>query len=157
MAKTKIIAHNLMRTKIRPASSDDINSIVEIENSTNLMPWTKAQFISSMEVGHYSTVLEYDKAVIGFAIYSPVIPESHLLNIAINPAYHRKGLGDKLLKHVILQNKAVGVKVITLEVRVSNLIAINLYEKNGFYKDAIRQNYYSGPEKEDAILMSLKI
>ena len=146
-----------MRTKIRPASSGDIDSIVEIENSTNLMPWTKAQFISSMEVGHYSTVLEYDEAIIGFAIYSPVIPESHLLNIAIDPAYHRKGLGDKLLKHVILQNKAVGVKVITLEVRVSNLIAINLYKKNGFYKDAIRQNYYSGPEKEDALLMSLKI
>ena len=147
----------LMRTKIRPASSGDIDSIVEIENSTNLMPWTKAQFISSMEVGHYSTVLEYDEAIIGFAIYSPVIPESHLLNIAIDPAYHRKGLGDKLLKHVILQNKVIGVKVITLEVRVSNLIAINLYEKNGFYKDAIRQNYYSGPEKEDALLMSLKI
>ena len=121
------------------------------------MPWTKAQFASSMEVGHYSTVLEYDEAIIGFAIYSPVIPESHLLNIAIDPAYHRKGLGDKLLKHVILQNKAVGVKVIILEVRVSNLIAINLYEKNGFYKDAIRQNYYNGPEKEDALLMSLKI
>lgn len=146
-----------MRTKIRPASSEDIDSIVEIENSTNLMPWTKAQFASSMEVGHYSTVLEYDEAIIGFAIYSPVIPESHLLNIAIDPTYHRKGLGDKLLKHVILQNKAVGVKVIILEVRVSNLIAINLYEKNGFYKDAIRQNYYSGPEKEDALLMSLKI
>tara|TARA_Y100001978_G_C23481803_1_gene331992 strand:+ start:85 stop:525 length:441 start_codon:yes stop_codon:yes gene_type:complete len=146
-----------MRTKIRPASSDDIDSIVEIENSTNLMPWTKVQFRSSMEVGHYSTVLEYDDAIIGFAIYSPVIPESHLLNIAIDPAYHRQGLGDKLLKHVILQNKAVGVKVITLEVRVSNLFAINLYEKNGFYKDAIRKNYYSGPEKEDALLMSLKI
>ena len=146
-----------MRTKIRPASSGDIDSIVEIENSTNLMPWTKAQFISSMEVGHYSTVLEYDEAIIGFAIYSPVIPESHLLNIAIDPAYHRKGLGDKLLKYVILQNKAVGVQVITLEVRVSNLIAINLYEKYGFSKDAIRQNYYSGPEKEDALLMSLKI
>ena len=146
-----------MRTKIRPASLDDIDSIVGIENSTNLMPWTKSQFISSMEVGHYSTVLEYDDAIIGFAIYSPVIPESHLLNIAIDPAYHRQGLGDKLLKHVILQNKAVGVKVITLEVRVSNLFAINLYEKNGFYKDAIRKNYYSGPEKEDALLMSLKI
>lgn len=146
-----------MQAKIRPASSDDIDSIVEIENSTNLMPWTKAQFISSMEVGHYSTVLEHGDVLIGFAIFSPVIPESHLLNIAIDPAHHRKGLGNKLLKQIILQNKAIGVKVITLEVRVSNLIAINLYEKNGFHKDAIRQNYYSGPEKEDALLMSLKI
>ena len=146
-----------MQAKISPASSDDIDSIVEIENSTNLMPWTKAQFISSMEVGHYSTVLEHGDVLIGFAIFSPVIPESHLLNIAIDPAYHRKGLGNKLLKQIILQNKAIGVKVITLEVRISNLIAINLYEKNGFHKDAIRQNYYSGPEKEDALLMSLKI
>lgn len=146
-----------MQAKIRPASSDDIDSIVEIENSTNLMPWTKAQFISSMEVGHYSTVLEHGDVLIGFAIFSPVIPQSHLLNIAIDPAHHRKGLGNKLLKQIILQNKAIGVKVITLEVRVSNLIAINLYEKNGFHKDAIRQNYYSGPEKEDALLMSLKI
>ena len=56
-----------MQTKIRPASSDDIESIVEIENSTNLMPWTKAQFISSMEVGHYSTVLEHAETIIGFA------------------------------------------------------------------------------------------
>ena len=119
-----------MRTKIRPASLDDIESIVEIENSTNLIPLTKSQFISSMEVGHYSTVLEYAETIIGFAIYSPIIPESHLLNIAIDPAYHRKGLGDKLLKQVILQNKAVGVKVINLEVRVSNLVAINLYKKN---------------------------
>ena len=146
-----------MQTKIRPASSDDIESIVEIENSTNLMPWTKAQFISSMEVGHYSTVLEHAETIIGFAIYSPIIPESHLLNIAIDPPYHRKGLGDKLLKQVILQNKAIGIKVINLEVRVSNLVAINLYKKNGFYKDAIRQDYYSKPEKEDALLMSLII
>ena len=98
------------------------------------------------------------KGVVCFLLQNlPPHQKTHLLNIAIDPAYHQKGLGDKLLKHVILQNKAVGVKVITLEVRVSNLIAINLYEKNGFYRDAIRQNYYSGPEKEDALLMSLKI
>ena len=138
-----------MQTKIRPASSDDIESIVEIENSTNLMPWTKAQFISSMEVGHYSTVLEHAETIIGFAIYSPIIPESHLLNIAIDPAYHRKGLGDKLLKQVILQNKAIGVKVITLEVRVSNKAAINLYEKRGFTKDAISCLLYTSPSPRD--------
>ena len=46
---------------------------------------------------------------------------------------------------------------ISLEVRVSNLVAINLYKKNGFYKDAIRHDYYSKPEKEDALLMSLII
>ena len=142
---------------IRPASFDDISSIVEIENKTNQMPWSKAQFLSSMEVGHYSVVMHKDSDILGFAIYSPIIPESHLLNIAIDPAYQGKGLGDKLLQQIILQNRTIGVKTISLEVRVSNLPAINLYEKRGFHKVAIRPDYYSGSPKEDALLMSLKI
>ncbi len=142
---------------IRPASFDDISSIVEIENKTNQMPWSKAQFLSSMEVGHYSVVMHKDSDILGFAIYSPIIPESHLLNIAIDPAYQGKGLGDKLLQQIILQNRTIGVKTISLEVRVSNLPAINLYEKRGFHKDAVRPDYYSGSPKEDALLMSLKI
>ena len=142
---------------IRPASFDDISSIVEIENKTNQMPWSKAQFLTSMEVGHYSVVMHKDSDILGFAIYSPIIPESHLLNIAIDPAYQGKGLGDKLLQQIILQNRTIGVKTISLEVRVSNLPAINLYEKRGFHKDAIRPDYYSGSPKEDALLMSLKI
>jgi ribosomal-protein-alanine N-acetyltransferase len=142
---------------IRPASFDDISSIVEIENKTNQIPWSKAQFLSSMEVGHYSVVMHKDSDILGFAIYSPIIPESHLLNIAIDPAYQGKGLGDKLLQQIILQNRTIGVKTISLEVRVSNLSAINLYEKRGFHKDAIRPDYYSGSPKEDALLMSLKI
>ena len=74
-----------MATLMRPASLDDISAIVEIENETNQMPWSKEQFISSMEVGHFSIVLHEDNDILGFAIYSPIIPESHLLNIAIDP------------------------------------------------------------------------
>ena len=146
-----------MTISYRPASSDDISAILEIENKTNQMPWTEAQFISSMEVGHFSVVLHEKNNIQGFAIYSPIVPESHLLNIAIDPAHQGKGLGDKLLQQVIFQNKTMGVQVISLEVRVSNLPAIKLYEKRGFLKDAIRPNYYSGQQKEDALLMSLKI
>ena len=146
-----------MTISFRPASSDDISAILEIENKTNQMPWTEAQFISSMEVGHFSVILHEKNNIQGFAIYSPIVPESHLLNIAIDPAHQGKGLGDKLLQQVIFQNKTMGVQVISLEVRVSNLPAIKLYEKRGFLKDAIRPDYYSGPPKEDALLMSLKI
>ena len=146
-----------MTILISPASLDDISAILEIENKTNQMPWTEAQFISSMEVGHYSVVLQEENNILGFAIYSPIIPESHLLNIAIHPNHQGRGLGDKLLQKIIFQNKTMGVKVISLEVRVSNLPAITLYEKRGFFKDAIRPIYYSGTPKEDALLMSLKI
>ena len=84
-----------MTISYRPASSDDISAILEIENKTNQMPWTEAQFISSMEVGHFSVVLHEKNNIQGFAIYSPIVPESHLLNIAIDPAHQGKGLGDK--------------------------------------------------------------
>ena len=51
---------------IRPASFDDISSIVEIENKTNQMPWSKAQFLSSMEVGHYSVVMHKDSDTVSY-------------------------------------------------------------------------------------------
>ena len=56
-----------MTISIRPASLDDILAILEIENKTNQMPWTEAQFISSMEVGHYSVVLQEENNILGFA------------------------------------------------------------------------------------------
>jgi len=141
--------------KIRPASSEDLPTILTIENLTNKIPWTQEQFLSSIEVGHYSVVIENKEGVVGFAIYSPIIPESHLLNIAIIPSSQGQGLGRELLQKVIMQNKILGVKSITLEVRISNHSAITLYKSEGFTKDAIRPDYYSGDTREDALLMSI--
>ena len=141
--------------KIRPASSEDLPAILTIENLTNKIPWTQEQFLSSIEVGHYSVIIENKEGVVGFAIYSPIIPESHLLNIAIIPSSQGQGLGRQLLQKVIMQNKILGVKSITLEVRISNHSAITLYKSEGFTKDAIRPDYYSGDTREDALLMSI--
>ena len=60
--------------RIRPSSSDDLATILKIESLTNKIPWTKQQFVSSIEVGHYSVVLEEKEGVVGFAIYSPIVP-----------------------------------------------------------------------------------
>ena len=53
---------------IRLSSLDDISAIIAIEQATNETPWTKEQFISSMEVGNYSNVMELKRSVIGFSI-----------------------------------------------------------------------------------------
>ena len=143
--------------RIRPSSSDDLATILIIESLTNKIPWTEQQFLSSTKVGHHSVVIEEKEGVVGFAIYSPIIPESHLLNIAITPSNQGRGLGRQLLQKVILQNQLLGVKSLSLEVRVSNNSAISLYESEGFLKDAIRPDYYSGVVREDALLMSLLI
>jgi len=143
--------------RIRPSSSDDLATILIIESLTNKIPWTEQQFLSSAEVGHHSVVIEEKEGVVGFAIYSPIVPESHLLNIAITPSHQGRGLGRQLLQKVILQNQLLGVKSLTLEVRVSNNSAISLYESEGFLKDAIRPDYYSGVVREDALLIILLI
>ena len=52
-----------MITSIRPASLEDVLAIVEIEKKTNQMPWSKAQFLSSMEVGHYSAVMHKENDI----------------------------------------------------------------------------------------------
>ena len=142
---------------IRLSSLDDISAIIAIEQATNETPWTKEQFISSMEVGNYSNVMELKRAVFGFSIFSLIVPEAHLLNIALLHEHQGKGLGRNLLEHTAFQSKTLGAKILFLEVRVSNKKAIRLYESMGFVKDAIRANYYSGKLKEDALLMSLKL
>jgi len=77
--------------RIRPSSSDDLATILIIESLTNKIPWTEQQFLSSTEVGHHSVVIEEKEGVVGFAIYSPIVPESHLLNIAITPSHQGRG------------------------------------------------------------------
>ena len=62
-----------------------------------------------------------------------------------------------LLKSLIKQSKVLGAKKVFLEVRSKNYNAIFFYTKYNFLKDAIRANYYSGSDPDDAILMSLEI
>ena len=100
---------------------------------------------------------KYFLPLIGFSIFSLIVPEAHLLNIALLHEHQGKGLGRNLLEHTAFQSKTLGAKILFLEVRVSNKKAIRLYESMGFVKDAIRANYYSGKLKEDALLMSLKL
>ena len=90
-------------------------------------------------------------------MFSAIPPECHILNIAIDKKYQGIGEGALLLKYVLKQSKAMKIKIIFLEVRVSNHKAIDFYTSFGFIKDAIREKYYPGNPREDALLMSLSI
>jgi ribosomal-protein-alanine N-acetyltransferase len=83
--------------------------------------------------------------------------ESHLLNIAVLEDWQRRGSGQMLMDTFIKQSKVLGADKIYLEVRSKNLKAINFYKKYKFVKDAIRSNYYTGNNPDDAVLMSLDI
>ena len=135
----------------------DLEDAYKIELETNPSPWSKDNFFSSFEVGHKSLVCKYNDVIIGFLIFSLIKKESHLLNIAVQKKWQKNGAGKILMDVFIKQSKAMGAKKAFLEVRSKNKIAINFYNKFNFLKDAVRTNYYTGSDKDDAVLMSLDL
>ena len=134
----------------------DLEEAYKIELDVNPSPWKYETFLSSFEVGHKGLICKKDNLMIGFIIFSPISPEAHILSISVRNEMQSKGIGTLLLKSMLDQCKVMNYKKIFLEVRVRNEKAINFYEKFGFSKDAIRDNYYTD-NSEDDLLMSLSI
>ena len=135
----------------------DLEDVYNIELETNPSPWSKDNFFSSFEVGHKSLVCKYNDVIMGFLIFSLIKKESHLLNIAVLKEWQERGAGTILMDVFIKQSKAMGATKAFLEVRSKNTTAINFYSKFNFLKDAVRTNYYTGSNIDDAILMSLDL
>ena len=135
---------------------DNLEEAYKIECEVNPSPWKYETFLSSFEVGHKGLICKHNSEIIGFIIFSPINPEAHILSISVMKKIQSKGVGTLLLRSMLDQCKAMNYKKIFLEVRTSNLQAINFYQKFGFIKDAIRDNYYTD-NSEDALLMSLSI
>ena len=91
-------------------------------------------------------------SIIGFAGLWLMYDEAHVTTIAMHPNYRRLGLGEFMLASLIDISYSIGAKWVTLEVRVSNLTAQNLYHKYGFREAGLRHRYYSD-NQEDAIIM----
>ncbi len=100
--------------------------------------------------------IEYfiDDESIGYLEYSLIYDRMEIDNIMVNEDYRKQGIGTKLMAHLVSLAIEYRVENITLEVRVSNEIARNLYKKFGFREVAIRKYYYGD---EDGILMEKNV
>lgn len=156
--KSKEVGAIEMDMTFRKMTTDDIAQIVAIEESSFSTPWTADAFYRELTLNDYAyyVVIEKDGLVIGYCGLWMIIDESHITNIAILPEYRGQKLGDALLKEVIEQAKELGAKTMTLEVRVSNEVAKQLYRKHGFQNGGIRKGYYSD-NQEDGLVMWVNI
>jgi len=139
---------------IRDMTVDDIEEVVKIEHLSFKTPWTYEAFLSELtknKVARYR-VIEKDKKIVGYYGIWLLYGEGHITNIAVHPEYRGIGLGNMLLEDIISLSKENGISALTLEVRVGNSVAINLYKKYGFVEVAKRKGYYSDTG-EDAIIM----
>ncbi len=91
-------------------------------------------------------------SIVGFAGLWLMVDEAHVTTIALHPEYRGRGLGELLLVNLIDISYDIGAKWVTLEVRISNYTAQNLYRKYGFREAGLRHRYYSD-NQEDALIM----
>ena len=143
--------NNLM---IRPMTLEDLQAIYALEVKCFKVPWTKEAFkneIVQNKLAHYY-VLSLEDKVIGYGGLWHIMDEGHITNIAIDPSYRNKGYGKILMKTIMEETMKMGIDFMTLEVRVSNISAIKLYEALGFKSSGIRPKYYTD-NQEDAKIM----
>jgi len=140
--------------RFMPMAEHDLDWVVEQEVALHRFPWSLKNFADSLAAG-YGCWLMYDVGVpVGYAIMLGVLDEAHLLNISVARAAQRRGLGSRLLEHLLSSAQRSGIRRFFLEVRPSNLSALALYQRAGFVEIGRRKGYYPSPDgREDAIVM----
>lgn len=136
----------------------DIPSVVAIEEEAFATPWTQEIFEHEMNgnaYAHYIVAVESEEVIGHFGMWV-VLDECHITNVAVRKRLRGHGIGEKLMSEAIKLCKEMNVKLMTLEVRVSNHTAQNLYRKLGFQDGGIRKNYYTD-DREDALVMWVEL
>ncbi len=139
---------------ITKLSIENIEEIVNIEQSAFDNPWTRNQFIESYKkVNRYLNYVYNDTTkVIGYLISEIILDEVHLYKIVVSKKNQRNKVGSKLLNFMIEECKKLNKIRVCLEVDSQNCNAIKLYEQFGFLTVGNRNKYYGN---NDAILMDL--
>jgi [ribosomal protein S18]-alanine N-acetyltransferase len=144
------VTTELMRRRHLPA-------VMRVERRAHPKPWSLGVFTSELAQGqarHY-IVLKVDGKVAGYAGLMFAADEAHVTNIAVALPLRHQGLGSYLLLELARESLRRGCEAMTLEVRMGNVAAQNLYRKFGFVVAGVRRNYY--PETgEDAYIMWLR-
>lgn len=116
-------------------------------------PWSEGSVASELEnpLSRWLVALEGEQ-VLGYVGSQTVLDESDMMNLAVDPAFRRRGIARALVCALIEQLRKMGSRCLTLEVRASNESAQALYACLGFVQVGRRKNYYHHP-KEDALIL----
>ncbi len=133
----------------------DLDAVIAIEAESFTNPWTREMYEAELGnggVSHFMLARGSDDGVVGFCSYWRVVDEVHINNLAVLPAFRRRGIGRALLQRILVEAAREGATRALLEVRRSNEEARRLYESIGFTVAGIRRQYYSHPT-EDAVVL----
>ncbi|MBO5537271.1 MAG: ribosomal protein S18-alanine N-acetyltransferase [Clostridia bacterium] len=140
---------------IRHAVEKDIPEITAIEQSEFHVPWSEESIrhdILENPASRWVILADVDDHVIAYAGMWLVIDEGHVLNVAVRRADQGRGYGRQVMEALIQVAKDDGMRLMTLEVRRSNVRAQGLYHRCGFLDVGYRKRYYDD-NREDALIM----
>ncbi len=137
-----------------PMRRRHLRSVLRIESQVYPRPWSLSLFVSELALrssrAYY--VARVGGEVVGYAGLMVSCDDGHVTTLAVDPAWHRRSIGTRLLLTVAGEAIRRGATSLTLEVRVSNQAAQALYRRFGFRPAGIRKNYYV-ETNEDALVM----
>jgi len=150
-----VVARPPLRLRIERMTLADIPDVHRIEAASFPNPWPDYAFRQELEsnrLARYLVVRAGGEAVAYAGVWL-MVDEAHVTTFAVLPAWRRRGVGARLLLAMMQMAVDIGARVATLEVRLSNVPARELYRRFGFRPVGLRPRYYSD-NGEDALIMT---
>lgn len=133
--------------------SRHVPQVAALEKMCFSDPWSEGSVASELSnpLSRWLVAVEGEQ-VLGYVGSQTVLDESDMMNLAVDPAFRRRGIARALVLALIEQLRKMGSRCLTLEVRASNESAQALYAQLGFESVGRRKNYYFNP-REDALIL----
>ena len=140
-------------------ANNRMEEVLHIEQRAYSHPWSRANFLDTLHAGYQAQLLVSGPQVLGYFVAMKGVDEAHLLNITVAPEFQGQGWARIMLDALALWARAEQAHMLWLEVRVSNLRALKVYEHCGFRPVGKRRDYYPAEagQREDAVVMSLRL
>jgi [ribosomal protein S18]-alanine N-acetyltransferase len=128
--------------RLAPMRRKHLRAVVQIEEEAYPRPWTSTLFLSELaqRSSRRYMVATLGPLVVGFYGFMIVGDEGHITTVTVSPAWHRRGIGTLLLLDMARAALPLGIRHLTLEVRVGNDAAQSLYRRFGFAPVGVRRN-----------------
>ena len=139
--------------KLRRLRTSDLDRIEELERESYPTPWSRSMFAGELAKPSGICLGAFQgEDMLGYLIVARYVDAWHVMNVAVDPMWRGRGIARVLLERLFEVTGEDPDRGFTLEVRVTNAVAIHLYESLGFVTTGVRRGYYTD-NREDALIM----
>ncbi|HQU14783.1 MAG: ribosomal-protein-alanine N-acetyltransferase [Chromatiales bacterium 21-64-14] len=151
-----ILNDNLAR--FRPMRENDLAAVMDIESGAYDFPWSEGIFRDCLRVGYCCWLYEEAGEVLAYGVMSVGYGEAHVLNLCVRPESRQRGIGRRMLSHLLDLARRHHADTALLEVRPTNHAALVLYTGLGFNQVGLRRAYYPAARgREDALILAYRL